>query len=245
LQVKEKLVAINERYAEAQTIRNELKSLEIQEQNRVEQFIAQEHEKKIKNLKKHQEKEIEFTLLKNKAAYNKLIIKKEQEKIKLDKQIKLHLNDITKGQNIASALANKLAKTRDELRRTKIKSKKVQEYLSEAKSIKTRRKSTEILPHVTQTAGTKPKFGIQSVISNSIGYRSVSPLKKTLNNVTKFKIKSDSLKQDTPVNVVPDFLNNSSIAARAGKLLQQFNKHTKALPALTSLYDSNLEPVQI
>ena len=50
LQVKEKLVAINERYGEAQTIRNELKSLEIQEQNRVENLILQEHEKRRKKL---------------------------------------------------------------------------------------------------------------------------------------------------------------------------------------------------
>lgn len=37
LQVREKLVAINERYAEAQQIRNELKSLEIQ--NKIESKI--------------------------------------------------------------------------------------------------------------------------------------------------------------------------------------------------------------
>ena len=59
LQVKEKLVAINERYGEAQTIRNELKSLEIQEQNRVENLILQEHEKRRTKLQKKQEKEHE------------------------------------------------------------------------------------------------------------------------------------------------------------------------------------------
>ena len=88
LQVKEKLVAVNERYGEAQTIRNELKLLEIQEQNRVENLILQEHEKKRKRVKKQQLRELEFAMLKNKAAYNKLLIKKEQERIKLEKQIK-------------------------------------------------------------------------------------------------------------------------------------------------------------
>ena len=211
----------------------------------MENLILQEHEKRRKKLQKKQEKEIEFAMLKNKAAYNKLLIKKEQERVKLDKQIKLHLNDITKSQNIASSLANKLAKTRDELRRTKIKSRKVQEYLSEAKSIKARRKSTEILPHVTQTVGTKTKLGVQSVISNSIGYHSVSPLKVTLNNITKFRIKSDNLNQDIPVNVAPDFLNNSSISGKAGKLLQQFNKNNKPLAPLTSLYDDYLDPIEV
>lgn len=244
LQVKEKLVAVNERYGEAQTIRNELKYLEIEEQNRVENLMLQEQEKKRKKLKKQQEKELEFAMLKNKAAYNKLLIKKEQEKLKLDKQIKLHFNDLTKSQNIASTLADKLAKTRDELRRTKMKSKKVQEYLSEAKSLRTQRKSTENLPQATQTTGTKPKYGIQSTISNSIGYRSVSPLKRTLNQVTKFKIKSDHLSQDTPVNCEPDFMHNNSLAGKAGKLLQQFGKNNKPLPALTELYDEHLKPIK-
>ena len=245
MQVKEKLVAINERYGEAQTIRNELKHLEIQEQNRVENLILVEQEKRRKKLKKKQEKEIEFMMLKNRAAYNKLLIRKEQERIKLDKQIKLHLNDITKSQNIASSLADKLAKTRDELRRTKLKSKKVQEYLGEVKSLRTRRKSTEALPYVTQTTGPKQKLAVQSTISNSVGYRSVSPLKRTLNKITKFKIKSDSLNQDVPVNVEPDFLHNNSISGKAGKLLQQFNKNNKHLTSLTYLYYEKLETMQV
>ena len=245
MQVKEKLVAVNERYGEAQTIRNELKLLEIQEQNRVENLILQEHEKKRKRLKKQQLREVEFAMLKNKAAYNKLLIRKEQERIKLDKQIKLHFNDLTKSQNIASTLADKLAKTRDELRRTKIKSKKVQEYLGEAKSVRPRRRSTENLPQVNQTVVPKQKFAVQSTISNSIGQRSVSPLKRALNNLTKFKIKSDNLNNDVPVNVGADFMHNNSLAGKAGKLLQQFGKTNKPLPALTALYDERLEPVHL
>lgn len=184
-------------------------------------------------------------MLKNKAAYNKLIIKKEQERVKLDKQIKLHMNDITKSQNIASALADKLAKTRDELRRTKIKSKKVQEYLSEAKSIRPRRKSDEAFPKLNQSHVTKTKVGVQSTISNSIGYKSVSPLKRTLNNITKFKIKSDNLNKEVPVNVEQDFLSNNSAAGKAGKLLQQFSKNNKPLPSLSALYDECLRPIQL
>ena len=98
---------------------------------------------------------------------------------------------------------------------------------------------------MTQTVGTKTKLGVQSVISNSIGYHSVSPLKVTLNNITKFRIKSDNLNQDIPVNVAPDFLNNSSISGKAGKLLQQFNKNNKPLAPLTSLYDDYLDPIEV
>ena len=193
---------------------------------------------------KKQEKEIEFAMLKNKAAYNKLLIKKEQERAKLDKQIKLHLNDITKSQNIASALAEKLARTRDELRRTKIKSKKVQEFLSEAKSIRQRRKSDEAFPMLNQSNNNKLMLGVQSTISNSIGYKSVSPLKRTLNNITKFKIKSDNLNKEVPVNVDSDFMTNNSIAGKAAKILQQFGKHNKPLPSLSALYDDNLQPLK-
>lgn len=48
--------------------------------------------------------------------------------------------------------------------------------------------------------GNKSKVGVQSSISTSYGNRSVSPLKKALNNITKFKIKSDYMNQDMPVN---------------------------------------------
>jgi hypothetical protein len=203
-----------------------------------------EQEKKRKRLLKKQGREIEFAMLKNKAAYNKLLIKKEQERVKLDKQIKLHLNDITKSQNIASALAEKLARTRDELRRTKIKSKKVQEYLSDAKSIRARRRSNETFPNLSQSNNTKLMLGVQSTISNSIGYKSVSPLKRTLNKITKFKIKSDNLNKEIPVNVESDFMTNNSIAGKAAKILQQFGKNNKPLPSLSALYDDNLQPLK-
>ena len=244
LRVKEKLVAVNERYGEAQIIRNELKHLEIQEQSRVENLIIAEQEKKRKVLIKKQEKEIEFAMMKNKAAYNKLLIKKEQERAKLDKQIKLHLNDITKSQNIASALAEKLASTRDELRRTKIKSRKVQEYLSEAKSIRPRGRSDETFPRLNQSNNTKLMLGVQSTISNSIGYKSVSPLKRTLDHITKFKIKSDNLNKEVPVNADSDFMTNNSIAGKAAKILQQFGKNNKPLTSLSALYDDYLQPLK-
>lgn len=179
-------------------------------------------------------------MLKNRAAYNKLLIQKEQERTKLDKQIRLHLNEIKKSQNIAKSLAEKLAKTRDELRRTKIKSRKVQNYIGEATSVKLRRKSSGVLPNVTQTVGTKAKLGIQSTIGTSLGYKSVSPLKRTLNIITKFKIKSDHLNRDIPVNVTPNFVNSTTLSGKAGKILQQVSKNTNPLPSLTSLYNERL-----
>ncbi|OMJ71735.1 hypothetical protein SteCoe_29979 [Stentor coeruleus] len=239
LQIKERLIAVNERFGEAQIIRNELKQLEIQEQNRVENLILLEKDKQRSKLRNKQEKEIEFVMLKNRASYNKLLIQKEQERIKLDKQIKLHLNDITKSQNLASSLAEKLAKSRDELRRSKLKSKKVKVYLGEAKKLNIRGKSSEVLPRV-MIAGNNSKVGVQSTIGASYGYRSVSPLKKSLHNITKFKIKSDYLNQDTPVNAPPDYLNNTSLSCKAGKIMQLYSKHNKPLPSISLLYDDKL-----
>lgn len=178
-------------------------------------------------------------MLKNRASYNKLLIQKEQERVKLDKRIKLHLNDITKSQNLASSLAEKLAKSRDELRRSKIKSKKVQEYLGEAKKLNFRGKSSEMLPRV-MIAGNKSKVGVQSSISTSYGNRSVSPLKKALNNITKFKIKSDYMNQDMPVNAASDYLNNTSLSCKARKIMQLYSKHNKPLPSISLLYDDKL-----
>jgi hypothetical protein len=51
LATEEKLVAVNERYNEAQKIRDELKVLEIDEQNRVINQILKDQETKRNNLR--------------------------------------------------------------------------------------------------------------------------------------------------------------------------------------------------
>ncbi|CAG9322478.1 unnamed protein product [Blepharisma stoltei] len=251
LQVREKVVAINERYAEAQQIRNELKSLEIEEQNRVENKILEEQEKKRKKLLKRQEKEINHVLIKNSTEYNKLKIKMQQDEIRLEKEIKLHIHDITKNQNLASRLAEKVGMTRDELRRTKEKSKKLKEFLADNKKVQPRRKNLAIstapasfLPGTTKSKSIVNKVGAMSTVSASLGYRSTSPLKYTLKNVTKFNIKSDATGNDRPVNVLPDYMTSTSLTSKTGKLLKQSNKEKDSFPRLTNFYNDKLERVE-
>ena len=75
LQIQEKLFALNERYAEAHQIRNELKVIEIAEQNRVENKILEEKEKRRKKLIKRQKIEIEQLQANNQTNKNKLLIR--------------------------------------------------------------------------------------------------------------------------------------------------------------------------
>jgi hypothetical protein len=96
LAAEEKLYAINERYGEAQTIRNELKQLEAEEQTRVQNNILREQEKKRRNLILRQQKEIRQIQLKNQTAHNNYRIKMEHEFTRLKKEINLYYNDITK-----------------------------------------------------------------------------------------------------------------------------------------------------
>mmetsp|Transcript_16647 Transcript_16647/g.29944 ORF Transcript_16647/g.29944 Transcript_16647/m.29944 type:complete len:484 (+) Transcript_16647:684-2135(+) len=243
LQVEEKLVAVNEQYAEAQKIRDELKELEITEQNRVENKILAEQETKRRKLLKKHAKEILQAQLKNQTSENKLKILKQQQYTRLEKAIKLHKNDITKNQNLAMRMAEAVGKTRDELRRTKQKARQIMEFLSDAKSIKkiSKRRSMD------QSAGsfTSPKklagLASNSVVSTALGKaRSSSPLKHSLKNVTKFRINSRST-TNQPVNVVPEFMKAATFSSKTAKLLEQTSLRKSTLPPLTALYDDHLE----
>lgn len=207
------------------------------EQNRVENLILKENEKKRKILIKKQEKETQFLLLKNREAYNALLIQKEQSRELLDKKIRLHFGDISKSQKISTSIAEKVAKNRDELRRTKSKSRKVQEYLSDArKSIN--RASLESFPSISQSQVLKNSN--PSIYSSNLGYKTTSPLKRSINNITKFKITSESLNQDIPVNQPRAYLKSSSIISKSSKILSQYTKNVQPLYPLSSLYDQDL-----
>ncbi|CAG9334521.1 unnamed protein product [Blepharisma stoltei] len=249
LQTREKLVAINERYAEAHQIRTELETLEIEEQNRVENKILSEQDKKRKKLLKEQEKEVQFALMKNTAALNKLKIKMQNAKTRLDKEIRLHIHDITKNQNLSSRLALKVGETRDELRRIKNKSRKMQEFLKENKRALSRRRSLEVHTapafHPSQSTVSRTTLNRMSPskMGSMVSVKSESVLKHTLRNITKFNIKSDVAGSERPVNVIPEFMSSTSLASKTRKLLKQSKKEKDSLPALTILYNDKLERI--
>lgn len=199
-----------------------------------------------------QDKEIHHILMKNSAAHNKLKIKMHQDEIRLEKEIKLHVHDIHRNQNLAIRIAEKVGMTRDELRRTKLKSRKLLEFIKENKMVHSRRKSLAVstapagfLPSTTKAKSVANKAGVMSVVSTSMGYKSVSPLKYTLKNVTKFNIKSDAAGLDKPVNVVPDYMASTSLTAKTGKLLKQSQKEKNSFPKLTAFYNDKLERIEL
>lgn len=238
------MVAVNERYGEAQVIRKELKNLEVNEQNRVENLLLKEFEKKRKALSKKHEREEEFLVVKNREAYDALVVQKELERGLLDKKIRLSLNDIRKSQKLMSSVAEKLAKTRDELRRTKSKSKKVQEYLSEAKTLKSQRKTFDSLPFLSQSIHYTEKKSAPSQFSSSQGYKSVAPLKHSLSNITKFKITPEALSKDVPINLCPNPSLSSHPLQASNKPPHAYSRPSKSLHSLTSLYDTNLNLIR-
>jgi hypothetical protein len=183
--------------------------------------------------------EVKQARLKNQTNKNKLIIQYEQEKIRLYKEIKLHNHDIKRNQNLASKLAVKIGKSRDELRRTKENARNLQLFLKEVKSNKITRLTVD-----TTGQGTVQKTlrGAASLPSTSIGQR--ASFKINTQSLTKFGIKSDAA-TDRPVNVMPGYLNSTSFSAKTGKLLQQSRKEKNSLTSIASLYNEKLEPIQL
>ena len=239
LQIQEKLFALNERYAEAHQIRNELKVIEIAEQNRVENKILEEKEKRRKKLIKRQKIEIEQLQANNQTNKNKLLIRYEQEKIRLKKEIKLHNHDIKRNQNLASRLAVTIGRTRDELRRTKQNARNLQHFLKEIRRNKTARITLDIPEKGTNAQRKSVLKGSNSMTSTVPGNKIT---KINTSSLTRFGIKSDATGNDRPVNVPPGYLNSTSFSAKTGKLLQQSRKEKSSLPSIAALYNEKLEP---
>ena len=250
LVVEERLVAINERFNEAQKIRTELKGLEAEEVAEVAAKRLEDQRKRRVQLIREQEKELRQVELKTQTAENALKIRKEQQFIRLQKEIKLYLNDITKGQNLATRLARKIGETRDELRRTKKKSKEMMQVMSEAKQ---GTKSRQRARHSESTGtigslGSLPLLSTRATLPGSASvrlsllpaYTSSSPLRQTLKEITKFGISTDIPGTEKPVNSGNMLIKTSSRSKLTAELI---GKHTSksTLKSLGQLYTDELQ----
>ena len=227
LQTQEILVAVHERYTEAQQIRNELKSLEGKEQSRVEGKVLEEQEQKRVKLRKQQEKEVKELKLKIETAMYGLRIRKDQQFRRLQKEIKLYLNDIHRSHNSAIHFARKLGETRDELRRTKKKSRILKQLVSEMRI--SHRAKVLLADNTLQAA---PQHG--SVIGTGQGRaKTSSPLKRGMQEITRFNIggKGGEVKRGG--------------AALLRKQLAQVHigMEKTHLRSITTLYDERLTPL--
>lgn len=238
LQTQEKLVAFSERYTEAQQIRNELKVLEMDEQLRVENKVLQDQEKKRIKLFNQQQKELAELQVKNQTGYNALKIKMDQQYTRLQKEIKLYLNDITKNQNLAVRMARKIGETRDELRRTKKKSKTLMKFITESRVIQTAkpRARHSIIDQISSPSKAPPQG---SVISSAIGRaKSSSPLKRNVRKITQFQISAFAYNSESPKVPLP-----AAHLLGARPVTALHSAKTPMLKSICALYDDNLETV--
>ena len=256
LMVEERLVAINERFNEAQKIRTELRGLEAEEAAEAVEERLEDERKRRKHLLREQEKELRQAQLKLQTAENALKIRKEQQFSRLQKEIKLYLNDITKGQNLARRLARKIGENRDELRRTKKKSKEMMTVMSEAKiGTKSRQRarhsestgtigSIGSLPLLSTRAGTLT--GNTSVrLSLLPGYTSSSPLRQTLKEITKFGISSDIPGTEKPINSGTRLVSKTSSRSKLTSELIGKHSSKNTLKSLGQLYTEELEALDL
>ena len=254
LLVEERLIAINERFNEAQKIHNEVKALEVEERTETAAEKAENRRKSRLHLARKHEIELRQAQLKLQTAENALKIRKEQQFSRLQKEIKLYLNDITKGQNLASRLARKMGETRDELRRTKQKAKEMMTVMSEAK-ISSRSKQRG---RHSESVGTIGSLGSLPLLSTratatlgnttsgrmsiaASGYNSNSPLRQTLRQITKFGISTDTPGTDRPINSSSSLVIKTS--SRSKFTAELIGQHTSksTLRSLGELYNEELQ----
>ena len=243
MQIQEKLLVFSERLAEAHQIRNELCTLELLEQKKIDDQITEKQEKLKKKLEKKFEKEIKEQHWKNEKKENKMRIKYQHEKDRLDKEIKLHLNEITKYQNLGKKLAIVKGTQRDEFRRTKKNLTDLNDFIKSVR--KTPRVFYENLSKSQNFSNIKKndfKTSLNSLplIYTSLNSGSFDTFSINKNVLTRFDIKSDKSILDTPVNARPGFLDMNNFSTKTDKILQQSRKEKILLPSLSLLYNNDL-----
>jgi hypothetical protein len=229
LQVEERLVAINERFYEAAKIRKELHTLESDENEKLARQIRNEFNQIRRKLEITHMKEMRQLRQRLQTGYNRLIIERQQQSHRLNKEITHHLNDITKQHNLSRKIAVHIGRTRDELRRTKQKSKEMRKVMSEAKIVpnsRTTRLASERTEH--------PTASLFSTLRTAPGTSASSPLREHLKFVTRFNICTEDTTGEGPVNG----------PLQKGKLAMELaGKRTAktALRSLGELYSDQLE----
>ena len=243
MQMQEKMYAYNERFPEAHQIRNELNVFESKETERVQGKIEKIIENKKKKLRKQHQLEIHQQSLKNEDEVNRLKIKFEQEKQRLEKEITHHYNEIKKNHNFASNLAFCKGKNRDELRRLKQNSSNLQKFIKEIRESKSPQMITQKIFETQRSLKKKPSVLRMAL---SLSPSPVMEYKGFIINtgvLTKFSISSGTAANDRPVNEVPEYMDFSTLAIKTGKLLEKSKNKKDTLQSITELYDNKLRLV--
>jgi len=253
-QNQEKLVSIDERVEEAMNFRKELKDLEVSEAQRINKLRYEDFERQKNVLLTTQRKEMEHLEGKLKNEENKLVIKMKRDFDVLSKKVRLHENEIKKIQGLAAKFAMRKGLEDGELKRTKAKSRKINDLLmlSRGNTMGATSMGATALSPLHSTAGIIGKRTSQfmsSITLNSTDIYSKPNMEYIKNlakspNVVKFHLQK-SYGEDVPVNMKStNYANEDKLSHK--KVEIYLNKETERkdeIPLLTSLYDERLRPV--
>ena len=148
----------------------------------------------------------------------------------------MHYADIVKVQNVQSKIAYKNGTTRDELRRSKDKSRIVKSILKASKSPAPIKRCTSVPPGASIRRQTTMETRRSQFIPQSM-LRSHS-LKTRIGQVTSFCIQNKSVR-DRPVNCASDII----LMGRASKALEIITRSQNKLPSLAKMYNNDLSEI--
>lgn len=256
---QEKLVAINERIEEAANFRNELKHLVKHDEARLEK----EKNEKIRNLNNKLEKDEKMELKKKadriEKEQHKLMIEKYKATDVLNKQINLHIKDITRIQNSISNIYLEKGKKADEMKRSKARQSNTNKVLAAIKTIKS--------TNSAGASGSDSNHDLALALLNlpsknltlnssmeSTGMSKLSGMKKCMialkfiiknNNFTRWDINSDSSSRKfCNVEEADAVSSDNNLKLKIRKLLDQRKHKDEILIPPYEFYDDELNVVK-
>lgn len=256
---QEKLVAINERIEEAANFRNELKHLVRNDEARLEK----EKNEKIRNLNNKLEKDEKMELKKKadriEKEQHKLMIEKYKATDVLNKQINLHIKDITRIQNSISNIYLENGKKADEMKRSKARQSNTNKILASIKSIKSTNSSgapsTDTNHDLALALLNLPSKNLSLNSSmESTGMSKLSGMKKCMialkfiiknNNFTRWDINTDSSSRKfCNVDEADAVSSDNNLKLKIRKLLDQRKHKDEILIPPYEFYDDELNVVK-
>ena len=256
---QEKLVAINERIEEAANFRNELKHLVKNDEARLEK----EKNEKIRNLNNKLEKDEKMELKKKadriEKEQHKLMIEKYKATDVLNKQINLHIKDITRIQNSISNIYLEKGKTADEMKRSKARQSNTNKVLAATKSVKSTNSSSASTNDSNHDLGLallnlpSKNLSLNSSME-STGMSKLSGMKKCLialkfiiknKNLTRWDINTDSSSRKfCNVDEADAVSSDNNLKLKIRKLLDQRKHKDEILIPPYEFYDDELNVVK-
>ena len=180
--------------------------------------------------------------LKLESVSNRLRVAQERQTARLQKEIKLHLNDITKQHNLSRVAALKIGKTRDELQRSKRKAKEMMAIIGESKSIPTSRKASVVTSRSFPVLSTNPGFtGTTVMLGSQSARQSPIALRPYLKDVTRFKIAPVQPNWEGPVHTAKGKGKLTKLEAELAA--KRSSKST--LQSVAQLYSPGLVPLEV